>query len=266
MMKVVSAAAVLAIASSASAVTTYSTGFESPTWAGSSGGTALGGQNGFTSTAAGYQIVNNAANAHSGSQYARILANSVASSTGGSAWAYNFAAGTVATPGIITATAWVRIGGTLGTRGGFVGIDLYTPTTNRLAAISINNDGSLLLLNGVDNGSGGTASATTGPGTIANVNAWHELSISLDFSTNTSQYFVDGIQLTAPLGFNTWDAGLTSFGSALLWSNRGASGTNGTSVEYRWDDLSITNTDVPAPGALALVGLGGLVANRRRRA
>lgn len=265
MMKVVSAAAVLAIASGASAAITYSTSFESPTWTGSAGGTAFSGQNGFASTSAGYGVVNNAANAHTGSQYVRVLANSVAASTGGSAWGYNFSAGAVLTPGIIEISGWVRIAGTLGTRGGFVGFDAYTSTTNRLGAISMNNDGSILVLNGVNNGSGGTASAQTGAGFISNVNAWHQLGLTLDFSTNTITYWVDGVALGAPAGFNTWDAGLTDFGSAALWSNRGASGTNGTSVEYRWDDLTISNT-IPAPSALALAGIGGLVANRRRRA
>jgi len=53
-----------------------------------------------------------------------------------------------------------------------------------------------------------------------------------------------------------WDPGLGNF--------RGSNAAVGT---YR-DDLSdnITVVGVPAPGAVALLGLGGLVAGRRRRA
>ena len=49
----------------------------------------MSGQQAYTTTAAGFGISNVAANAHSGSQYAKIAANSVASTSGGLAWVYN---------------------------------------------------------------------------------------------------------------------------------------------------------------------------------
>ena len=61
--------------------------------------------------------------------------------------------------------------------------------------------------------------------------------------------------------FNSVFGGLSSSGEWTLFVSDGAGGdTGGVSA---W---SVTITTVPTPGAMALLGLGGLVATRRRRA
>lgn len=109
-------------------------------------------------------------------------------------------------------------------------------------------------------------------------------SINLDFSrrgTSTGYNFVDvsyrnvtgGLTSVGTInaaGTSAWVAYNFDFGSALdgnataeiVITFDGASSGSGNN---RLDNVAINGTLVPAPGAFALLGLGGLVATRRRR-
>lgn len=264
MTKYLSAAAVLAIASGASATIIYQTGFENPpfTVAGLNGqGTPA-----YAVTSANFNVSNTAGAAHSGTQYARI-SGSGTSTSGGWAWADNTrTAAQLASNGMtIHVSVWVNLAttGTIGTRLYRAGIDCYNDTgAARLGAVGINIDGSVTFINGIDTGGGVNQAVSTAAGAVA-LNAWHKLEIDINFATNALAFTVDGTSITTPAGFAAFDASSTGFGDADLYSVRGSSGTT-TTTEHRWDDLTIEQ--IPAPGALALVGLGGIIAGRRRRA
>lgn len=59
-------------------------------------------------------------------------------------------------------------------------------------------------------------------------------------------------------------SGADNKGSVLV-RFQSISGLSAATGSNRIDNVEISGTAVPAPGALALVGLGGLVAGRRRR-
>ena len=92
------------------------------------------------------------------------------------------------------------------------------------------------------------------------LNVYNEYHMNVDMVTGSINYYFNGIHLSPFLGAfpTTFTAGM-QFSDADLYAVRGTSGTGGS--EVRWDDMSVT----PAPGSLALLGLGGLVAGRRRR-
>lgn len=83
--------------------------------------------------------------------------------------------------------------------------------------------------------------------------AWAELRVDIDFTANTVSQFYNGSLIAS----GTWTTGTPS---ALDLSAVDLFGNTGTNVYY--DDMSF----VPAPSALALAGLAGLVGFRRRRA
>ncbi|MGH7242393.1 MAG: PEP-CTERM sorting domain-containing protein [Phycisphaerales bacterium] len=260
MTKLISAAAMLAIAAGANATVIYSTGFENPPFAVA----ALSGQGtpAYAVTSTNFNVNNGAGLAHSGTQYARI-SGSGTSTSGSWAWADNTrTAAQLASGGmIIRASIWVNLSttGAIGTRLYRAGLDLYNDTgASRVGAVGINLDGSVSFINGAAT----NASVSTAAGAVA-LNAWHNLIVEADFAAHTLAFTVDGVAITTPAGFGVFDAGITGFGDADLYSVRGSTGTN-TTTEHRYDDLSIEQ--IPAPGALALVGLGGLIAARRRRA
>lgn len=110
-----------------------------------------------------------------------------------------------------------------------------------------------------------------------------------------AEYSVDGGTTwvaTAPLfdsaGGDTWNNNRTLDLSAIAGVNNNAgfavrfvaavdpvtgryraanpTSTYGTAGTWRFDNVTVNGTLIPSPGAIALVGLGGLVAGRRRRA
>lgn len=248
MMKLISAAAVLAIAAGASAATVYSTGFESPFVAG-----GLNGQQGWIADAG--TVVNNAANARSGNQYARMV-NSNFSTTVTANWAWN---GTTAfTPGvgnaIVTMTVYAGIFNYTGTRTYTAGLDAYDASVARIGAVYLGTDGSFGVIDGI--GGGGNSA-----GGLLALNAYHKLQMVANYSTGVINFLVDDVNVFTGAFTNT------DFSDADIRGTRATTGTAATSsMELRFDDYSITTEAIPAPGALALLGLGGLVAGRRRRA
>lgn len=248
MKKFLSAAAVLAIASGANAAVIYSTSFESPFVVG-----ALNGQQGWQADAG--TVANTAGNARTGTQYAQMLgSNFTTAST--SRWAWNtntgLTAAQLAVAPIVRAGVWTAQGGNIGTRTFTAGLDLYDTNIARIGLIYIANDGSVNVLDG--NGLGGGTAAGS-----VNVAAYHHLEVEANFQTMTVEFFVDGVSLYVG-GHVSSD-----FGDADIRGTRSSTGSGGTGYVMAFDDFTLEN-NVPAPGALALMGLGGLVAARRRRA
>ncbi len=91
---------------------------------------------------------------------------------------------------------------------------------------------------------------------------------------NTVQFSTDGVNFTS---VGTYASRQTSFqlydfsmGSGLDFADNAIirivfDGATGAQGNNRLDNVQITGTFIPAPGAFALLGLGGLAAARRRR-
>lgn len=84
--------------------------------------------------------------------------------------------------------------------------------------------------------------------------AWAQIRLEIDLDADTVTSFYND-QMVATGTWTSSATSLTSIGAVDLFGN------NSTPVYY--DDISLT--PVPAPGALALLGLSGLVARGRRR-
>ena len=86
-------------------------------------------------------------------------------------------------------------------------------------------------------------------------------------SSNTSQWNLNSDQNLVGFRFLNEGSGQVHYGWARI--EFGSAVTSRTLVEYAWDDVAGTGIGagvVPAPAAMALLGMGGLVAGRRRRA
>lgn len=245
MKNLISAAAVLALASGASASVLYSTGFESPFVAGS-----LNGQQGWLADAG--TIINNAANAHSGNQYANMTGTQIGTSA---KWAWY--GGASFTPGvsdgIVTMTCWAGIFDYAGTKTVTAGLDAYDTNISRIGAVYLVSDGSIGVIDGL------AAGGQTAAGTVS-IGVYHKLQMVANYSTQSIEFFVDGVSLYVG------SFASTDFSDVDIRGTRSTTGSGGGTTNCRFDDYSIETSAVPAPGALALVGLGGLVASRRRRA
>lgn len=215
---------------------------------------------------------------------------------------WNFNASTPAaapgTLGVLTSTAVNAGAGTLSIGGGLVYNANFNSTPNGQVGTFAGN-----VLNAVGaDGSGGALSVvgsignSTGNSVDAN-GGWVQFAIStsgysnlvmtfagrgtstgfgsVNSAFNTVQTSTDGVNFSS---FTTYESRQTSF--QLYTFNFGA-GLNNQSTVYvrllldgatsgngnnRIDNVQFNATAIPAPGALALVGLGGLVAARRRRA
>lgn len=237
------------VSSAASASILYQTSFESPEF-------ALGNINGQSSwNADAGTIANTAGGARTGSQYARMLgSNFTASNTARWAWdtSSSLTPATLASSPIVRASVWTQMVGNNGTRTFTAGLDCYDAALGRIGLMFIASDGSVTIIDGA----GVTTSSAAG---LLNPGSYHKLTIEMNFATQTAKYFVNNID-TGVIGTFT----ATDFADADVRGTR-STGTGGANFEMRFDDYVVENEAIPAPGAFALLGLGGLIASRRRR-
>lgn len=276
--------AVAGFAASANAgVTLTSTGFEAPTYTAG----ALNGQNGWivfggtgTSSSNVGNVVNNAANAYAGSQYVEVNTASWTADSTSSTYRYMFgyvdnSAAFLANVGsnpIVHTRLAIRMNTQTGTRSnfalmsnfsassGFAGlgtIGLYSPTTNvadsRVYIAGPDNAGALVISNG-----------TTGW-----LNQYHVFDLYVNYNTGTISYAVDGVSLDSIIDGASY---LRTFNTANAFTDcdinterdRPSTGSSSGGATVRYDNYLVEM--IPAPGAMALMGFGGLVASRRRRA
>jgi MYXO-CTERM domain-containing protein len=286
MVKSVAVVAGLALAAAAQAQ--YTSDFEAPLYNGSTAGTLLTGQDGwYLPAVAGSQdatvhlyagnVYGFVQNPTGGSQFAVTRFGNANSARG--QHAFNFQANTVYTAAYDFCAN--RFGGALPASNNIGSFSLQPSATNRffqsLFVWDDLNTGNALDANYVyfdSNGVQNNASGLTpGPEWNAlNLNTWYRMSTTFDFATNKILAIsIDNLHDAAPAtvldtsGLGWYMAGGANPTQPLPTDFRIFGSGAGSNVnQVGWDNISITA--VPAPGALALIGLGGLVAARRRRA
>lgn len=240
------------------------TGFEAPTFV--AGG--LNGQNSWNANSTNWTVVNNAALASSGNQY--VLSSMSASST---AAASRFAWVDTPQSGLdlagnnhqVLAVCDIALDATSlnGARLNTAGIELYADAGNTLiGAIQLRNFNATTLGVAMFNSAGAGTGFTFTP--ALTFGTYFELAIIADYSTHTLRYFIEGSELIGPGTFSPTFAGsIDNFSDADLTSARASSTSTTGGRNARFDNFLVAK--IPAPGAMALLGLGGLVAARRRR-
>lgn len=124
------------------------------------------------------------------------------------------------------------------------------------AGLMISNTGQVWTSN-----SGYALANRTNTTTTVSLNAWHSLRQDWNSVTGETLAYVDGALVAS---YTTTNKG-SVFASMLFTTSDLASGGSTTYNGYGYfDNLSLSAVPVPAPGAVALMGLAGLVAKRRR--
>lgn len=252
MKNLISAAAVVAMSAGvANAAILYQTSFEAPTF-----NTTLSGVDGWAVQGTAATVGTVAANARTGTRYVQT---STLTTSGMWQWQGTIGqnAASIAAAPIIKASVWMSHAAT-GTptalrRGG---LQMYNGDASTvLGALYIQSDGSVTVTDGLG------VSYNTAAGAVANPSAYNKIEIELNYMTQMATFSVNGVALLLPPGGGAFIG--TDFGDADFFSTRGAGTAGGSSVRY--DDY-LVEQNIPAPGAFALLGLGGLIAGRRRRA
>ncbi len=200
-------------------------------------------------------VVNNAANAFAGSQYVSTVPGAWGAFTNNTsryAWVDN----PDASPSIdMSVMVRVTSGGTMVIGGGLFSFGTNAaPGDTLIGGMRLLNSGVLQLFNGA--GAGIQFGAVP-----ALLNSWNEMRmISYHGGGNNVDFYFNGQYLNPLLGTFSTAFGACSFNDADLYAIRGTSGTS--TADIRWDNMAVVT---PAPGALALLGLGGIVVGRRRR-
>jgi len=300
MMTALAVAAAAGMAASANAGVLFSSDFEAPAYATG----PLAGQNGWTagaipggSVGANFvgNVINNPANAFAGSQYMEV--NSVnwsgdtTASTYRLAYAYQgnsgpaIGAGDIALNPILHVSVALRMNTPSGTRGGFSTINAYSSATPfGLGAMGIAWTGaglssagpfstantSYLYLSNTDPGGAGHAFVFSGSSATSWLNTWLQVDMYFNYTTGLISYNINGSSLDAQLdtaGFNRAFSTVPAqyFSQADLQSERDRplAGASSGGATMRYDNYLVEL--IPAPSTAALLGLGGLVAARRRR-
>jgi hypothetical protein len=247
-----SAAAMVALfAGTAGAQTLVQSDWESPAW--SVG--AVSGQNGWTNfnSTAGHQVVTASSAsiiAHSGAQVERSLTNPA---NGFERDAYlDISAGwaTRTDGSTLAVELWIYLPSpTLAPTSGLHGVDVFSSAGIPGAFFVSAADGKIVATDAA------TALVDTGATIVRDT--WTKFDYYIDFAAGTTALFVNDVY-TFGAGFNNvLHTNVTDADIANI-----SVGTGG-STAYT-DDFSVRV--IPAPGMVALAGLGGLVMGRRRRA
>ena len=128
------------------------------------------------------------------------------------------------------------------------GLDLYdgAGSFGRISALWVNSSGFANYWNGT------TSVVTT---TAVSYDAWHNIAITVDYNTMKASFAIDNVTIAS--GVNV-TAGITSIFGDADFNVQGASFDTTYFDNYKVEAI-------PTPGALAVLGLGGLFAGRRRR-
>lgn len=302
-MKKLSSLALLAaagMAASASGTVLYSAGFEQPDYSAgnlnaqgaNSWQTIFGASNGATGSTVGFNVVNNASNARTGSQYVEINTSQFPNDGATSAYKYGIALpGTfgLTSQDIANRSVHISCGLWMSTqvnanKNSYQLMSVYAGTvnllnfglfnsgsTNQLSRCYLgapaNNTGAFVITNGT---------TTAGTGTNNWLNHWWLFDIVLDYQAgHISAHVKDalndidiGTLLEVNAAYNMSLSSSNIFTDAdfqvLRFGHAGASNSGGG--VNRFDDYQIElNDKVPAPSSVALLGLGGMLAGRRRR-
>lgn len=250
------------LAGSAAAALSYTTSFESPFTTG-----ALAGQQGWVTSASGgstaMSVTGASGQSRTGTQAVSYNTNLVS----GTQWQWfepqAQTAADLADPAnsIVRASVWVNVfsasAATGVTRISYAGLDCYNPAgTTRLGFIRVASNGFVQINNG---GTSTLQAAITG----FSLNQWNKVTIELDYGADKLRWFFNDVQLntSGSAGYDTFTA--TDFGDADIYGTRStAAGTTTGGHTLLWDDYTVET--VPTPGAIALLGLAGLAARRRR--
>jgi hypothetical protein len=286
MIKSVAVVAGLALAAAAQAQ--YATNFEGPLYNGSAGGAILAGQDGWylpavtgTQDATVHTYAGNvfgfATNPTGGAQFAVTRFANANPARG--QHAFNFQANTVYTAAYDFCAD--RFGGGLPASNNIGSFSLQNSATARffqsLFIWDDLNTGNAMDANYIYFDAAGVQNAASGltPGAAwdaLRLNTWYRMSTTFDFASNRIlAVSIDNLHDAAPAtvldtsALGWYMAGGASPAQPLPTDFRiFGSGAGDNVNQVGWDNISISA--VPAPGALALLGLGGLIAARRRRA
>ncbi len=234
------------VASANAAVLFDSQGFEAPTYTLGS----LPGQNGWLldNNPPGPFTVQNTV-VRSGSQAVRATGGGT-----GTNWTFPDISYTPAAGEIISVRA--DLARTVGSTASFgYLLDIYSPA-GRIARAGLGtNAGTIVPVLTTLNTAGAPATFLASNATYA-ANQWVNFEILLNFATQSYDLNIDGISIATNLPF-------VGAGASLADADFQVS-TAATANDVGYLDNYIVET-IPTPGALALLGLGGLAARRRRR-
>lgn len=273
-----------AVGAAAAANAQYSTGFEPPTYTGSAAGTLLAGQDGWYLPAiAGTQDPT----VHT---YANNQWGFVTNPTGGTQFAvtrfgnanpargqhpFNFSSADVFTIGYDFCAD--RFGGSLPASNNIGSFSLQDSTVSQyfqtlMVWSDLNTGNAFNHQYGVFAAGGGAISFVNPPDpafTNLNLNTWYRSTTTFSFATHQIlSISIDNLHdAAAPVVLDVSGLGWYLAGGANSTLPRPTdfrifgSGAGQNTNQVGWDNISV----VPAPATLALLGLGGLVAARRRR-